>query len=157
MTRTCFKFEGFASLEIFSTRIDGCLSSRWRDSQDVIERFRSVGQETAETSKSEVAVKVVIVGRPMKERSSGSFQLRAERRARCHNSTNGWPLHRWNAWRLLCAVYDDDIMSVHRRTRLRRVCKDTHVCAHPITSEEAMRPSVMRFFTLSNDFWNLFD
>lgn len=26
----------------FSTRIDRCLSSRWRDSQEVIERFRSV-------------------------------------------------------------------------------------------------------------------
>lgn len=46
----------------------------------------------------QVAVKVVIVGRRWRVVQGRSNC--EERRAPCHDSTNGWPLHGWNAWRL---------------------------------------------------------
>jgi len=52
-----------------------------------------------ETSGSlQVAVKVVIVGR--RWRVVQGRPNCEERRAPYHDSTNGWPLHGWNAWRL---------------------------------------------------------
>jgi len=42
----------------------------------------------------EVAVKVVIAGR--RGVAQGRFSCE-ERTAPCHDSTNGWPLHGWNA------------------------------------------------------------
>lgn len=67
--------------------------------------FRSVGQSgrSAPGVSLQVAKWKSSLSDDDDDDDGGGVQGRSnceERRARCHDSTNGWPLHGWNAWRL---------------------------------------------------------
>lgn len=70
-------------------------SGRWREPQEAIGRFRA-GRDLSKWR-----------WKSLSSGDGGGVQGRSnceERRARCHDSTNGWPLHQWNAWCLTCVV-----------------------------------------------------